>query len=145
MKKILSLLLVFCFILSTKINLLANPVVVDTNIYLGADKLTFENDILNISGSTFYPMREVFNKLGVDDSNILWDKDTKTITVYANNTITIFEIDSNTVIENGEKTESSAKPFIYDSSTYLPIRPVAKACGYNVRYDEKTKTIYLSK
>lgn len=38
---------------------------------------------------------------------------------------------------------NTVEPFIYNGTTYLPIRAVASAFGKNVRWDGNTKTVYL--
>lgn len=145
MKRILSLLMTFCFILSFNVISFAETKVVYTPTYLENNMLSFENPILNIDGTTYYPMRQLLNELGVSDDNILWDADTKTVTMYSNNTITLFEIGSSIAIENGTSVDIKTPPIIYNNSTYLPIRPVAEACGLSVLYDQATKTIKLTK
>ncbi len=143
MKKILNFLLVICFILTTTITVFSQTQIVDTNVYFNETKLDFSNDVLNIDGSTYFPMRELLNNLGVEDDNIHWDPDLRAVTIFANNTITMFVIDDMTIIENGSPYEVTTPPIIYNNSTYLPIRPVAKACGFNIHYDEATRTIYV--
>lgn len=144
MKKIISLLLTFCLILSFSVVIFAQTQIVSTPIYLEDKQLEFENPVLNIDGTTYYPMRSLLNEVGVNDNNILWDAETKTITIYANNTITIFGVGSSIAVENGEYIDIVTPPIIYDSSTYLPIRPVARACGFNIFYNEALRTIHLT-
>ncbi|SMC91516.1 stalk domain-containing protein [Papillibacter cinnamivorans] len=42
---------------------------------------------------------------------------------------------------NGNPTE----PFAVDGTTYLPARAIADACGYDVSWDQDTKTVDLTK
>lgn len=46
---------------------------------------------------------------------------------------------------NGIKTTmpKDVEPFIYNGTTYLPVREVAEALGEKVEYDKKTSTIYV--
>lgn len=46
---------------------------------------------------------------------------------------------------NGVKTKmpSGVEPFIYNGTTYLPVRAVAEALGENVEYDKATATVYV--
>ncbi len=143
MKKILNFLLVICFVLTTSIPVFSQIKVVDTNVYFNEIKLEFSNNVLNIDGSTYFPMRELLNNLGIDDNNIHWDPDFRAVTIFANNTVTMFIIDDTTIIENGTPYEVTTPPIIYNNSTYLPVRPVARACGYSIHYDETTRTIYI--
>ncbi len=145
MKKILNLLLIVCIILTLSTNVFAKTTVVNTSVNYNGKPLKFEKPVLNIDGSTYFPMRELLNNLGVSNDNINWDGDTKSVAIYANNTITLFVIDSNEMVENGVPSTITTKPVIYNGSAYLPVRPVAKACGIKVGYDEKTRTINLTK
>ncbi len=145
MKKIFTLLLLACIILSFNTSVFAKTTVVNTTVNYNNSVIKFDKSVLNIDGSTYFPMRELLNKLGVSDDNIHWDADTKSIAIYANNTITLFEINNKKIVENGEPYTSTTSPVIYNGSTYLPIRPVAKACGITVNYDATTRTINLKK
>ncbi len=47
---------------------------------------------------------------------------------------------------NGAKIDTSEnEPFIYNGSTYLPVRAVAEALGESVEWDGNTKSIYIGK
>ncbi len=41
-------------------------------------------------------------------------------------------------------TGQTVEPFIYSGTTYLPVRAVADAVGYNVAWDQSSKTVYLT-
>lgn len=47
-----------------------------------------------------------------------------------------------TVVVNGNKV--NADNFLYDGTTYLPIRAVSEALGKDVQYDDKTRTATIS-
>ncbi len=145
MKKIFSTFLILSMIFLLSVNVFAKTTEVKTDVYFADKKITFEKPIYNIDGRTYFPMRELLNDVGVTDNNIIWDADTKTVTYYANNTIIIFEINSNIQIINGKKVKMDAKPVIINGSTYLPIKYVGESCGYKVSYDEKTRSIHLTK
>lgn len=38
----------------------------------------------------------------------------------------------------------SVEPFIYDGTTYLPVRAISEALGKDVRWDGNTKSVYIS-
>lgn len=48
-------------------------------------------------------------------------------------------------IELKDPNGKTVEPFACEGTTYVPFRAVASAFGYDVDYDGKTKTIYLSK
>ena len=51
---------------------------------------------------------------------------------------------------NGEKIDPKdangnvVQPFVYDGTTYLPVRAIAEAVGYDVNYDATTLTVNLT-
>lgn len=47
------------------------------------------------------------------------------------------------VVVNGEKL--NADNFLYNDTTYVPIRAVSEALNFNVEYDEETNTAYIGK
>lgn len=57
-------------------------------------------------------------------------------------TISVLRNDIN-VIVNG--SEVKADNFLYNDTTYLPLRVVAEAVGKDVNYDETTNTAYIGK
>lgn len=65
----------------------------------------------------------------------------KTIDVYYDN-IKIFVNDSYVNPKDG--TGKTVEPFIYDGTTYLPVRAVAEALGKDVSWDGTTKSVYIS-
>jgi len=48
-------------------------------------------------------------------------------------------------IEPKDATGKVVEPFISDGSTYLPVRAVAEAVGYDVKWDGDTSTVILTK
>lgn len=143
MKKITCFILTLAIIFSFSTNIFADTVSVDTKVYFEDTELIFENPVYNIDGRTFFPMRELLNNLGVSDDNIIWYPSMKVVSFYANNVISMYEINSNVRIINGESSEIDAMPVIIDGSTYLPIRYVADGCGYTVNFDEATMSIHI--
>ena len=48
------------------------------------------------------------------------------------------------VLVDGEELRTEKEPFLYDGTTYLPLRAVAEAVGKEVSWDSATKTAVLS-
>jgi len=44
------------------------------------------------------------------------------------------------VVVDGKELSTSKEPFVYDGTTYLPLRAVAEAVGMDVTWDAATKT-----
>lgn len=49
------------------------------------------------------------------------------------------------VVVDGKDLSTSKEPFIYDGTTYLPLRAVAEAVGKEVSWDNTAKVAYLGK
>lgn len=47
------------------------------------------------------------------------------------------------IVVDGKQVSTSAEPFIYNGTTYLPIRAVGEAVGKEVTWDAGTNTVYL--
>ena len=48
------------------------------------------------------------------------------------------------VTVDGEEIKTDKEPFIYEGTTYLPVRAVAEAVGKEVGWDSATKTVTLT-
>lgn len=44
---------------------------------------------------------------------------------------------------DGMRVNTSAEPFIYNGTTYLPVRAAGEALGENVHWDGSTKSVYI--
>ncbi len=47
------------------------------------------------------------------------------------------------IVVDGKEVSTSAEPFIYNGTTYLPIRAVGEAVGKEVTWNAGTNTVYL--
>lgn len=56
--------------------------------------------------------------------------------------ITVYYRDIKIVVD-GIKENPDAEPFIYNGTTYLPVRAVSEALGENVEWDDTTSTVYI--
>ena len=119
--------------------------------------------ILNSDGSTYLPVRAVGDALGLD---VGWDGNTSTVILNSggtpkyssktpaktNNekTVTLtyrnikITLDGKQVALLNAKGEA-VEPFIYNNSTYLPVRAVATALGCEIGWDGKTSTVTITK
>ncbi len=98
---------------------------------------------------TFVPVRFVSEFLNY---TVLFDEDTKTITVASDDTTVIMQ-DGNTTLfvvpKSGDTTVISMDTAVYIDNaigrTYIPIRFLAEAFSYTVGWDEITQTVTLDK
>ncbi len=147
MKKLLSLFLATTVILTSSMSVFADTTITNdvsvlrTNTYT---EMTFNNDILNVDGTTFFPLRELLNNLGVNDDDIYWDSDARTIDFSNDKYDVTFTVDEDTYTQNGVQFDMPVAPFIYNDLTYLPIRYVATSLGYKVGYDEGLRQVLIT-
>lgn len=57
-------------------------------------------------------------------------------------TITVYYQDIKMYVD-GMRVNTSAEPFIYNGTTYLPVRAAGEALGENVYWDGSTKSVYI--
>ena len=89
---------------------------------------------------TFVPVRFLGNALGVTDSNITWDNNTKTATLQGNATLSM-TIGQARITSDGETKAIDVAPLLRSDRTFLPARFVAEGLGYQVDWDEATQTV----
>jgi len=113
------------------------------------------------NGTTYLPVRAVAGALGL---SVGWDGETSTVLLTSGaevnagtgtpaatsgtRNIEITYRDIKISIDGTEITPTDAdgnavEPFIYDGTTYLPVRAVASALGVEVGWDGETSTVYL--
>jgi hypothetical protein len=84
----------------------------------------------------------VLGALTATTISVAAQQDTRTIDVsYKNIKICV---DGNELTPK-DSNDNVVEPFIYNGSTYLPVRAVAEATGKSVSYDGETNTVYIGK
>ncbi|MEG2008623.1 MAG: stalk domain-containing protein, partial [Oscillospiraceae bacterium] len=138
-------------------------VAVDEKVITPADASGNPVEPFIYNGTTYLPLRAVAGALGL---SVEWDAKTSTAMLTsggtatsgsgkpaaskATKTIEITYRDIKISIDGKQITPKDAsgntvEPFIYNGTTYLPIRAVASALGVEVGWDGDTSTAYLGK
>lgn len=141
----------------------------DIKLYINEERVTLTDpngaivEPFIYEGTTYLPLRSVAESL---DKNVDWDGEKNLVSLtdgaekkeiskkeytpeIAEKTITV-TYRNIAVSLNGEtltlKTadQKPAEPFIYEGTTYLPLRAVAEATSAEVDWDGETKSIYLT-
>ncbi|WP_274365863.1 stalk domain-containing protein [Paenibacillus thermotolerans] len=86
----------------------------------------------NVNGRYEVPMRYLFELFG---ARVEWNKDTQTITAVKNDLTLQMTIGSHTAYINGQAVELDSPPRLNVYTTYVPLRFVSEAFGYDVHYD----------
>ncbi|MTI53305.1 copper amine oxidase N-terminal domain-containing protein [Geosporobacter ferrireducens] len=95
-------------------------------------------------GRTFLPIRYVAESLGVSENNIVWNANTKTVTIMKGDRIATMVIGSKTLTVNGTAVPMDTAAMIKDGRTVLPIRYVAQALGAQIDWDADTRTVTVT-
>ncbi len=97
------------------------------------------------NGRTYVPIRYLGYVLGLTDDDIAWDESSKKVAFAKGDASVELEIGSTTITVNGEAQVMDVAPEISNGRTMLPARYVAEAFGFDVGWDEATRTVLISK
>lgn len=142
MKKLLSIILSVCMILSV----CTVPVLAEDTIKITVDgKLVdcaaYGQEPVAIDGTTLVPLRSVFEALG---ATVAWDGDTQTVVSARGNDTIALQIDSANMFVNGQVKVLSVPAQSMNERTMVPVRAIAEAFGCDVKWDGDTKTVIVS-
>ncbi len=106
---------------------------------LFVDNINVPNINLEIVDSTtFVPLRTIAETLGY---KVTFDTNTKT--VYVGDEFTHKVGTTYVTLKNGEIKDIGVPSYIRNGTTYVSLRLFSEALGYEVKYDEKTKNIWI--
>ena len=119
------------------------------------NKSLIKNSILNIHGRTYLPIRETAELLNL---YVVWDEKTHTIKI--SNIGTISEVNTQPIkydigqvmtemtnfklMVDGYEKQLENKIVVIDGVSYLPLRETAEILGFEVKWDEKTATVFIT-
>ena len=99
------------------------------------------------NGYTMLPVRAVADALSGDAATVLWNGETKTVTIAFGARIISMTIGSKVMNINGVEIGMSAAPEIVNNRTFLPLRDLGYALGLtdaDIVWDDATKTATLN-
>jgi uncharacterized secreted protein with C-terminal beta-propeller domain len=130
------MVLAFCFGVSV---FAENNVI---TVYVNNEKVEFEVNPILEDGRTMVPLRGVFEKL---DAKVDWNKNIMQVVIKDENNEIEMMLDKNKVMVNGEIKDIDTPIEMINSRTFVPIRFVGETLGHDIRWDEKTSSIYITK
>lgn len=158
MKKLCSMILILCLVISSNL--------VSTNATVSADEgikvmfngkaIQFDVPPTTISERTMVPMRAVFEALGAD---VYWDDELQLVFIVKNEIkigiiigqynafkYTGYSLDELKKSDgsNIQNLELDVAPQIIDGRTLIPLRVICEAMGVNVAWDEESQTVLLT-
>lgn len=111
-------------------------------VFVEGRKLSFDIDPIIENGVTLVQFRPIFTALGID---IQWDAESKTITGKKEDFQIQLTIGKSVALVNGVRRTLEAAPRLVEGNTVIPLRFVAEATAKRVSWDERTKTIRITK
>ena len=111
-------------------------------VVLNGVELTFDVPPQLINGSTMVPMRRIFEELGTE---IKWNENTQTITASKTNTVISMSIDNLNMTVNETIVILDVPPQLINGSTLVPVRAIAESLEADVRWDETTRTVIITR
>ncbi len=108
------------------------------------DGKTVSNDVAPkiVNDRTMLPIRFIAEALG---AKVDWIEESQTVKITAQNIDISLVIGEAFATVNGEKIDLDSPSFIENDRTYLPIRFVSEKLGADVKWDEATQTVNITK
>ena len=91
---------------------------------------------------TLVPLRFIFETLGAD---VDWEVATRTAVVKNDEATILFSIDNTTAKINSMNKEMDVPARLVNGKTMVPLRFLSEELGFNVEWDEETRTATISK
>jgi len=129
------------FTTSVKVTVGANEMAV------GQGTVALEVPAYIANGYTMLPVRAVADALSNDAATVIWNGETKTVTIAFGARIISMTIGSKVMNINGVEIGMNAAPEITNNRTFLPLRDLGYALGLtdaDIAWDDTTKTATLN-
>ncbi|QHT62754.1 trypsin-like serine protease [Paenibacillus lycopersici] len=110
------------------------------SVTIDGAKLALNPSPVMMNGTTFVPMRAIFQAL---HASVSWEAGTKTIFAVKDGTTISLQLGSKQAVINGRASALSAAPQQIKGSTMVPLRFVAEALKADVQYDSKKHVISI--
>ncbi len=110
----------------------------NVTVIINGKHITFNDPILNNSGTLLLPMRDFYEAIG---AQVYWNQQTKVASSVRNNQTVELTIDSKTALVNGNKVQLLAAPIVYKNRTYIPMRFVSENSDGKVYWDQQNKIV----
>ncbi|MGE8082059.1 stalk domain-containing protein [Peribacillus loiseleuriae] len=115
-----------------------------TTLVVNGKSTSLEGNIVIKDGVSYAPFREIFEALG---ATVTWIQEQQKAVGKTNSRqlgVTIGKSTASLTLGSTTTTINIKPPYLENNKTYVPIRDVAEALGFEVRWDQQTKTIYVN-
>lgn len=110
-------------------------------VILNGVELACDQPPVIVGGRTLVPLRAIFEGLG---ASVYWDGATRTVTSTLDGTTVVMTVDSAVMYKNGQAVTLDVPAQIVNDRTMVPVRAVGEAFGADVRWDDATRTVYVT-
>lgn len=135
-----SALIVFLFMFISRLEVLGNnnsPI----NLYVNGTQIqNLESPPVVLDGHTMVPARGVFESIG---AVINWNGVSRSVYIGYNQDLIILEVNNNLANFNGERLKMDMEARLVNERVMIPVRFVSEALGYEVSWDESTRTVHI--
>lgn len=111
------------------------PIIFDTMDGYGAP-------FIDVAGRTQLPLRKCVEALG---ANVMYNQDDKQIIITADEITLCLKIGDMILHTDEKDILLDTEPVVKENRTYIPIRPIAEALGYQVKWQQENQTIIISR
>ncbi|ABO49167.1 copper amine oxidase domain protein [Desulforamulus reducens MI-1] len=142
------------FTLALLFNCVASAMAAPANnvvFYLNMNKYVVDNSQYTMDaapfiekGRIFVPIRYLAYACGVVEQDVQWHHVFETVTLKRKDTTLQLQVGINQAIKNDLVEELDISPIMKGDRTYLPARWIAESLGYQVQWNEKSKTMVIS-
>ena len=144
-KRIALIVSAVTFMFSTSAYAKTVEFIIDKPTYASIDKYEKETNALLAApfiqnDRTMIPVRAVSESFG---SLVSWDPNTRAVTISKDGKTVKLTIDSLTANVDGTETALDAAPCIVSDTTFVPVRFVSEALGYNVNFVPRTRSVLV--
>ena len=112
----------------------------DIQVLVDGEQKEFSVPPVIIEGSTFVPVRELFETLGAEVS---WNGERKEVLAEKAEKSIVLKIGSTTAIVNTSVQTLNEAPYLSGGHTMIPLRFVSEALDYDVAWNGETRTITI--
>lgn len=114
----------------------------EIHVYLDGEAYQDPNmPTVSIDGRTMMPMRGISQELGC---TVTWNEEAQQVYAVNDSYTIVFEIGSKTGYKNGDPFLMDVAPLIINDRTMLPLRAFATAMDLEVKWDDPTRSVYIS-
>lgn len=114
-----------------------------SHITVYTDDLPYEGEVRLVNQSTYVALREF--SCSVDNSVVAWDSETETASVSTESLNLTAKRGGNYLVANGRYLWCAEGIFTENGVLYVPLRPLAKAFGFESQWSETDFSVYLTR